>query len=89
MGRLKDARAALARAATEVGRAHDDVERLAAEVATFDGKTPTGTMAVMANQLADRLARAQQQLARAQVAHDRAITEMAAALKAKDPATWR
>jgi hypothetical protein len=64
MGRLKDARAALGRAAAGVDRLHGEVARLAGEVATFEGKTPTGTMVQAPSQLADRSGATQRQLAR-------------------------
>jgi hypothetical protein len=89
MGRLKDARAALERAAAEMGRLHADEERLLRELATFAGGPQVGTMQVMAAQFASRLERVQAELVRASQVHDRAIAEMAAALKAKDPITWK
>lgn len=89
MGRLKDARAALERAATEMGRLYGEEARLLRELATFAGGPQVGTMQAMAGQFAARLERCQAELARASQVHDRAIAEMAAALKAKDPITWK
>jgi hypothetical protein len=89
MGRLKDARAALERAAAEMGRLYAEEGRLLRELATFAGGAQAGTMQLMATQFASRLERVQAELLRASQVHDRAIAEMADALRAKDPITWK
>ncbi|HEY1068651.1 MAG TPA: hypothetical protein VGE52_21175 [Pirellulales bacterium] len=76
MGRLTTAREALAKAAEEVGKLHDEQETLLKSLAPYENKELTGQIAAVAQQLMKKLVAVSKKLKTAQTTHDRAIKDL-------------